>query len=45
MSTLEAIAASLRFLGHEREATRLLAFNAEAVARVTRLRGLPAATA
>jgi DTW domain-containing protein YfiP len=45
MSTLEAIAASLRFLGHEREATRLLAFNAETVARVTRLRGLPAATA
>lgn len=45
MSTLEAIAGALRFLGHEDEARRLLALHAEAVERVSRLRGLPAAIA
>jgi DTW domain-containing protein YfiP len=45
MSTLEAIAAALRFLGHLDEAERLLDLHAEAVERVSRLRGMPAAIA
>jgi DTW domain-containing protein YfiP len=43
MSTLEAIAEALRFLGHAGEADRLLAVNALAVEQVVRLRGYPAA--
>lgn len=42
MSTLEAMATALRFLGHEEEAERLLDLHAEAVERVARLRGVPA---
>lgn len=45
MSTLEAIAGALRFLGHAEEADRLLDLHAEAVDRASRLRGLPAAIA
>lgn len=45
MSTLEAIAETLRFLGHAVEAARLLDFHAEAVERASRLRGIPAAVA
>ncbi|HSM91394.1 MAG TPA: tRNA-uridine aminocarboxypropyltransferase [Anaeromyxobacteraceae bacterium] len=43
MSTMEAIAEALRFLGHGDEAERLLALNALAVERAARLRGIPAA--
>lgn len=42
MSTLEAMATALRFLGHEEEAERLLDLHAVAVDRVARLRGVPA---
>jgi DTW domain-containing protein YfiP len=42
MSTLEAIAEALRFLGHDAEAARLDALHAEAVERVSRLRGVQA---
>ena len=45
MSTLEAIAAALRFLGHAEEAERLLDLHAVAVDRASRLRGMPAAIA
>lgn len=45
MSTLEAIAEALRFLGHAGEAARLFALHAEAVDRVSRLRGVPASVA
>lgn len=45
MSTLEAIAEALRFLGHVEEADRLVDLHAEAVERASRLRGFPAAVA
>jgi len=45
MSTMEAMAAALRFLGHDEEADRLLELHAIAVDRVSRLRGMPTATA
>jgi DTW domain-containing protein YfiP len=43
MSTLEAMAEALRFLGHAAAAADLLALHAEAVERASRLRGMPAA--
>jgi DNA-binding transcriptional regulator YdaS (Cro superfamily) len=43
MSTLEAMAAALAFLGHATEAARLLALHAAAVEQASRLRGMPAA--
>jgi len=45
MSTLEAMAAALRFLGRVEEAEQLLALHALAVEQVSRLRGMPAAIA
>jgi DTW domain-containing protein YfiP len=45
MSTLEAVAAALDFLGHAEEAGRLLDLHALAVDRASRLRGMPPAIA
>lgn len=45
MSTLEAMAEALRFLGHDAGAAQLLDLHAEAVTRASRLRGIPAAIA
>jgi DTW domain-containing protein YfiP len=42
MSTLEAMAGALAFLGHAAEAARLLALHAAAVEQASRLRGTPA---
>jgi DTW domain-containing protein YfiP len=42
MSTLEAIAEALDFLGHAREAARLRELHDAAVAQASRLRGMPA---
>jgi DTW domain-containing protein YfiP len=42
MSTLEAMAGALGFLGHAAEAARLLSLHAAAVEQASRLRGMPA---
>lgn len=43
MSTIEAIAGALGYLGHDAAAARLLRLHDDAVERASRLRGMPAA--